>query len=151
MTKTIASVLVATAAALASHAALADITIGVSLPLTGPASGLGIPMQNGLKMWPATISGEKVNMIILDDATDPTRGVQNARRLVSEDKVDLLMGSVATPVAIPMADVAMETKTPQLSLSPIQLPPGKDTWTFRLPQSNGVMANAMVAPCRSTA
>jgi branched-chain amino acid transport system substrate-binding protein len=55
------------------------------------------------------------------------------------------MGSGATPVAIAMAAVAAETSTPQLALSPIQLPPGKDTWSFRLPQSNGVMANAMVS------
>ncbi|HWP19584.1 MAG TPA: ABC transporter substrate-binding protein [Burkholderiaceae bacterium] len=125
-------------------AASADITVGVVLPLTGPASGLGIPMQNGFKLWPETIAGEKVRVIILDDATDPTKGVQNARRLVSEEKVDLLMGSGATPVAIPIAEVAAESKTPHLAMSPAPLPAGKDQWTFRLPQSNGVMANAIV-------
>jgi len=135
---------IAAAAALAAGAALADITIGVSVPLTGPASGLGIPMSNGVKMWPATIGGEKVKVIILDDATDPTKGVQNARRFVNEDKADVILGSGATPVAIPMADVASESKTVHLTLSPIGLPPGKDPFTFRLPQSNGVMANAMV-------
>ena len=135
----------ATAALALAGAAQADITVGVVLPLTGPASGLGIPMNNGFKLWPDTIAGEKVKVIVLDDATDPTKGVQNARRLVTEDKVDLLMGSGATPVAIPMADVAAESKTPHLALSPAPLPPGKDTWTFRLPQSNGVMANAIVA------
>ncbi|MBL0918727.1 MAG: ABC transporter substrate-binding protein [Hydrogenophaga sp.] len=127
-----------------ASAALADLTIGVSVPLTGPASGLGIPMSNGVKMWPATIGGEKVNVIILDDATDPTKGVQNARRFVNQDKVDVIVGSGATPVAIPMADVATESGTPHLALSPIGLPPGKDTWSFRMPQSNGVMAEAMV-------
>ena len=145
MNRYTAGLLSAAAAMALSTAAHADITIGVVLPLTGPASGLGIPMQNGLKMWPATIAGEKITMIFLDDASDPTRGVLDARRLVTEDKVDLLIGSGATPVAIAVADVAFETKTPQLALSPAQLPPGKDAWTFRLPESNGVMANAMVA------
>jgi branched-chain amino acid transport system substrate-binding protein len=130
---------------LASSAALADITVGVSLPLTGPGSGLGIPMSNGVKMWPATIGGEKVKVIVLDDATDPTKGVQNARRLINEEKVDIIIGSGVTPVAVAMADVASESKTVQLALSPIGLPDGKDAWTFRMPQSNGVMANAMVA------
>ncbi|NCT95868.1 MAG: ABC transporter substrate-binding protein [Comamonadaceae bacterium] len=133
----------AVAATLAS-AAWADLTVGVSVPLTGPASGLGIPMANGVKMWPATVGGEKVNVIILDDATDPTKGVQNARRFVNQDKVDVIVGSGATPVAIPMADVATESGTPHLALSPIGLPPGKDAWSFRMPQSNGVMAEAMV-------
>jgi branched-chain amino acid transport system substrate-binding protein len=125
--------------------ARADITVGVSLPLTGPASGLGIPMNNGFKLWPQTIAGQKVNLIILDDATDPTKGVQNARKFVTEEKVDLIAGSGATPVAIAMADVAAESKTLQFALSPMPLPAGRDRWTFRMPPSNGVMANAIVA------
>ena len=69
--KSIKRTLVAAAAAvLASGTALADVNIGVSLSLTGPGSGLGIPMQNQLKLFPPTIAGEKVNLIILDDATD---------------------------------------------------------------------------------
>lgn len=124
--------------------AWAQITIGVTVPMTGPASGLGIPMSNGVKMWPASIAGEKLNVIILDDATDPTKGAQNARRFVTENKADVIVGSGATPVGIAVADVALESRTPQLVLSPIGLPPGKDAWSFRLPQSNGVMANAMV-------
>ena len=130
--------------ALSAGAALADLTIGVSLPLTGPASGLGIHMGNQLKLWPQTIAGEKVKLIVLDDATDPTNGVKNARRFVTDDKVDLILGSAATPVGIAMADVALESKTPQLLATPAQLPPGKDAWSFRLPQSNAVMSHAVV-------
>lgn len=122
----------------------ADVKIGVSLPLTGPASGLGIPMKNYFALFPSTIAGEKIELTIVDDATDPTKGVVNARRFVTEDKVDILMGSAATPVAIAMADVAAESGTVQFAFSPAQLPPGKDHWTFRLPQSNSVMAHAMV-------
>lgn len=125
--------------------ALADINIGVSLPLTGPASGLGIPMNNALKLWPDTIAGEKVNLIVLDDATDPTKGVQNARRLISENKVDILLGSAATPVAIAMAETAASGGTVQLAMSPMPLPPGKDHWTFRIPHSNDIMAAAIAA------
>lgn len=142
--KTLVAAATALAALAASTPALADITIGITLPLTGPASGLGIPMQNYFKLWPTSIAGEKLNVIILDDATDPTKGVQNARRFVTEDKVDLIIGSAATPVAIPIADVAAESGTVQLAASPIGLPPGKDAWSFRLPQGNDVMAHAVV-------
>lgn len=144
MKQLLKTTLAAAVAATLASAAWADLTVGVSVPLTGPASGLGIPMANGVKMWPATVGGEKLNVIILDDATDPTKGVQNARRFVNQDKVDVIVGSGATPVAIPMADVATESGTPHLALSPIGLPPGKDAWSFRMPQSNGVMAEAMV-------
>ena len=124
--------------------AQADITVGVSIPLTGPASGLGIPMKNQMALWPQSIAGEKLKLIILDDATDPTNGVKNARRFATEDKVDLIIGSATTPVAIAMAEVAAESQTPQLMASPAQLPAGKDGWSFRLPQSNAVMSFAVV-------
>src|SRR5688500_12834473 len=60
----------------------ADVTIGISLPLTGPASGLGIPVKNGFALWPGEVAGEKLNLILLDDASDPTAANQNARRFV---------------------------------------------------------------------
>ncbi len=124
--------------------ALADITLGVTISLTGPTSALGIPTQKGIALWPKEIAGEKLNVIVLDDATDPTKGVQNTRKLITEDKVDVIVGSVTTPVAIAMADVCTEGKTPQLMLSPANLPPGKDGWSFRMPQSTAVMAIPIV-------
>jgi branched-chain amino acid transport system substrate-binding protein len=140
-------ILAAAAAAIAALAplpALADLTIGVSISLTGPTSALGIPTQKGIALWPKEIAGEKLNVIMLDDATDPTKGVQNTRKLITEDKVDVVVGSVTTPVAIAMADVCVEGKTPQLMLSPANLPPGKDAWSFRMPQSTAVMAIPIV-------
>jgi len=124
--------------------AWADLTIGVTLPLTGPASGLGIPIKNGMSLWPETIGGEKVRLVMLDDATDPTTGVKNARRFVTEDKVDVIVGSAATPVAVAVAGVAAEAQTVQLAMSPIPLPPGKDGWSFRLAHSSAVMAHGIV-------
>jgi branched-chain amino acid transport system substrate-binding protein len=136
--------LLATATLLAAGTALADIKIGISLPLTGPASGLGIPMNNYIKLWPQSIAGEKLVVTVLDDATDPTKGVSNAKRFVTEDKVDIVMGSAATPVAVAMASVVAESETPQFMFSPAVLPAGKDGWAFRLPQGNAVMSHAMV-------
>jgi branched-chain amino acid transport system substrate-binding protein len=136
--------LAAAAMALMAGAAQADITIGISLPLTGPASGLGIPMANYIKLWPTTIAGEKLNVIVLDDATDPTKGVVNAKRFITEDKADIVMGSAATPAAIAMASVVAEAETPHFMFSPAVLPAGKDAWAFRLPQGNAVMAHAMI-------
>jgi branched-chain amino acid transport system substrate-binding protein len=130
--------------AVSSTAALADIKIGVSLALTGPGSGLGIPMQNQFKLFPQTIAGEKVQLIVLDDATDPGKGASNARRFVTEDKVDLIIGSCITAVAAAMTDIAAEAGTVQLAGSPVGVPPGKDKWMFRLPQSNTVIGHAMV-------
>jgi branched-chain amino acid transport system substrate-binding protein len=136
--------LVAAVAFAAAAVAHAQITIGVSLPLTGPASGLGIPMGNYIKLWPTSIAGQQLKVTVLDDATDPTKGVTNAKKFVTEDKADIVMGSAATPVAIAMAETLAESGTPHFMFSPAVLPAGKDHWAFRLPQGNAVMAYAMI-------
>ena len=140
----LAAAAAASLGALAATPALADITIGASISLTGPTSALGIPTKNGIALWPKEIAGEKLNVIVLDDATDPTKAVQNTRRFLNEDKVDLIVGSTATPVAAAMADVAAEGKTVQLMLSPVNLPEGRGGWSFRMPQSTAVMAIPIV-------
>ncbi|HEY9239637.1 MAG TPA: ABC transporter substrate-binding protein [Burkholderiaceae bacterium] len=138
------TLIAASLAAAFAGAAHADITIGVSISLTGPTSALGIPTKNGIELWPKTIAGEKLNVIVLDDATDPTLAVKNTRRFITEDKVDVIVGSVATPVAAAMSDVAAEGQTVQLMLSPVNLPEGRGAWSFRMPQSTAVMAIPIV-------
>ena len=134
---------IAAAAALLATAAFADVNVGVTLSLTGPGSGLGIPMNNYYtKSFPKTIAGEKVNLIIADDATDPGKGVANVRRFITEDKVDVIIGSTITPVAAAIAPVAAEAKTVQLAASPVGVP--DDSWTFRLPQGNDVMMHPIM-------
>ncbi|MDO5623162.1 MAG: ABC transporter substrate-binding protein [Pseudomonadota bacterium] len=144
MTRFTLKALVAATALAASGAALAQITVGVIAPLTGPASGLGIPAGNQVKLWPKEIAGQKLNVIVMDDATDPNQGVTHAKRFVANDKVDVIMGSVATPVAAAIAQVAEESGTPQVAWSPLAMPAGKDKWLFRLPQSNAVMGHAII-------
>ncbi|MFM1948679.1 MAG: hypothetical protein RL706_700 [Pseudomonadota bacterium] len=141
MTKTLLALAIT---AVTSTAALADIKIGVSLSLTGPGSGLGTPMQKQMQLFPKTIAGEKVTVILLDDASDPGKGSANARRFVTEDKVDVIFGSCLTPVAAAMTDIASEAGTVQIAGSPVGVPPGKDKWLFRLPQSNTVMGHAVI-------
>jgi branched-chain amino acid transport system substrate-binding protein len=130
--------------ALSSTAAMAEIKIGVSLSLTGQGSGLGTPMQKQLQLFPKTIGGEKVTVILLDDASDPGKGSANARRFVTEDKVDIIFGSCITPVAAAMTDIAAEAGTVQIAGSPVGVPAGKDKWLFRMPQSNNVMGHAVI-------
>ncbi|MGE3346536.1 MAG: ABC transporter substrate-binding protein [Ramlibacter sp.] len=129
---------------LLAGSAMADVNVGVSIALTGPGSGLGIPMQNQFKLFPKTIAGEKINLIILDDATDPGKGVTNARRFLTEDKVDIIIGSCITATSAAMAPVIAEGKTVQLSAAPVGVPPGQDHWLFRLPQGFGVMAHPII-------
>jgi branched-chain amino acid transport system substrate-binding protein len=141
MRRTIAAF--AAACTLAAVPAFADINVGISICATGPGAALGIPEKNTVALLPATIAGEKVNYFVLDDATDPTQASKNARKLIAENNVDLIIGSSSVPPAMAIAEIANETKTPQLSLSPIELAGAKNTWVFRTPQHNSLMAKAL--------
>ena len=94
-----------------------DIKVGVTLSATGPAASLGIPERNTFPLLPQTIGGKKVNYIVLDDASDTTTAVRNSRKLISEDKVDVLIGSTVTPNSLAMIDVAAESETPMISMA----------------------------------
>ena len=97
----LATLVVAVAAVGWAGTAFADITIGVTLSATGPAASLGIPERNTIELLPKTIGGEKVNWIVLDDASDTTKAVTNTRKLIAEDKVDVIIGSTITPNSLP--------------------------------------------------
>ena len=127
----------------AATSALADITVGVSLSTTGPTASLGIPEKNTVALLPATIGGQKVNYIVLDDATDPTAASKNARKFVTEDKVDVIIGSTSTPTSTAVLEVAAEAKTPQIALAPFAPAPDKAAWVFQMPQDFGIMAGAI--------
>lgn len=134
----------------AAPSARADIVIGVSFSLTGPAAALGIAPRNTLQLFPEQIGGEKLRFVVLDDATDSTGAAKNARRFVSEDKVDLIIGSTASPPAIAIAEVAREAETVQLAAAPIELAEGRDAFTFRLPQGVALMAEGTIAHMKKT-
>jgi len=129
---------------LALTAAQADLTIGVSVSATGPAASLGIPEKQTFALLPQVIAGEKVKYIVLDDATDPSTAVKNARKLTSEDKVDALIASTATPTSMAILEVAFETKTPQIAMAPLPPAGDKAPWVFTTPQNFSQMALAIV-------
>jgi branched-chain amino acid transport system substrate-binding protein len=127
--------------------ACADINVGVTLSATGPAASLGIPEKNTVELLPTTIGGQKVNWIVLDDASDTTKAVTNTKKLISEDKVDVIVGSTITPNSLAMVDVVADAETPMISMaasSRIVDPANPKTkWVFKTPQSDSLMADAI--------
>jgi branched-chain amino acid transport system substrate-binding protein len=93
----------------------ADVNVGVTVSATGPAASLGIPEKNTLTLAPTTIAGQKINYIVLDDASDTTTAVKNTRKLIAENKVDVVIGSTTTPNSLAMIDVVAEAQTPMIS------------------------------------
>jgi branched-chain amino acid transport system substrate-binding protein len=130
-----------------SHMASADLTVGVTLSATGPAASLGIPEKNTIEMLPATIGSEKIRWVVLDDASDTTRAVTNTRKFISEEKVDVILGSTVTPNSLAMVDIAAEAETPMISMAAsariVDPANPKTRWIFKTPQSDSLMADAI--------
>jgi branched-chain amino acid transport system substrate-binding protein len=142
--------LLATAALIAaSGAALADINVGVTVSATGPAASLGIPEKNTISLMPTTIAGQKVNYIVLDDASDTTKAVANTRRLITEDKVDVILGSTTTPNSLAMIDAVSEAQVPMISMAAsariVEPQDAKKRWVFKTPQNDIMMSLAIAA------
>ena len=124
-------------------AAQAEIVVGVSLGITGPGASLGVHYRNAYQLMPKTLGGEAVRYIILDDASDPTNAAKNARKLISEDKVDALMGSNGVPSAVQMAQAAAEAKIPMVVLTPANVSGNVLHWSFIVPQTTELMMGAI--------
>ncbi|SCK61442.1 branched-chain amino acid transport system substrate-binding protein [Variovorax sp. HW608] len=135
------------AALLASALAHADINVGVTVSATGPAASLGIPEKNTIALMPKTIAGQKINYILLDDASDTTAAVNNTRKLISENKVDVILGSTTTPNSLAMIDVAAESQTPMISMAAsariVEPVDAKKRWVFKTPQNDIMMSLAI--------
>ena len=119
--------------------------MGVIASLTGPAAALGAETKKAVALFPTTVGGEKINFIVLDDGTDPTNAVKNVRKLISEDKVDAILGPNLISTAVAMADVANAEKTPMISVAPLDVSGDKRGYIFRSEPSADLMVNRIVA------
>ena len=137
----------------AASTAWADVNVGVTLSATGPAASLGIPERNTFELLPTTIAGQKINWIVLDDASDTTKAVTNTRKLLSEDKVDVIVGSTVTPNSLAMIDVVAESETPMISMAAsgriVDPANPKTHWVFKTPQSDALMADAIAVSMKA--
>ncbi len=129
-------------------AAHADpIRIGITISTTGPAASLGIPQRNSVALMPKQIAGQDVEYIVLDDAADASKAVANARKLIDQDHVDVLIGSSTTPASLAMIDVAAEKQTAMVALAAsARLIAPMDAarhWVFKTPQNDSLMAAAL--------
>jgi branched-chain amino acid transport system substrate-binding protein len=138
------------AVTLAAGTALAqsEINVGVTVSATGPAASLGIPERNTFALMPRTIAGRKVNYIVLDDASDTTSAVSNTRKLITENQVDIVIGSTTTPNSLAMIDVVAEAQVPMISMAAsariVEPVDTKKRWVFKTPQNDIMMSLAIV-------
>jgi branched-chain amino acid transport system substrate-binding protein len=132
----------------AASVAAQDIKVGVTVSATGPAASLGIPERSTFALMPQSIGGRKVQYIVLDDASDTTSAVKNTRKLISEDKVDVVVGSTVTPNSLAMIDVVAEAEVPMIAMAAssriVEPVDAKKRWVFKTPQNDQQMAVVIV-------
>lgn len=130
--------------AIASTAVLAQVKVGVIVGSTGSQAALGVPLKSTFSVLPDTLGGQSVEYIVLDDGSDPTNSVKLARKLMTDDKVDIIFGTSSVPGTIAMAPAIAEQKTPLIALAPASPQVAKNPWAFFVAQPTPIMMTAVV-------
>ena len=91
----------------------AKIRVGLMLPYTGTYAQLGVAITNGFKLAVTEsggkLGGRELEYFTVDDESEPSKATDNTNKLVTRDKVDVLIGTVHTGVAMGMVKIARET------------------------------------------
>lgn len=130
------------------HSAFAQVKIGVVTSATGPTAMVGIPQKNSVPLLPTQIGDLSIQYIAYDDASDPTQTVTTIKKLLSEEKVDAIIGPTGSPNAMGVIQFVAETGTPMLApvgTAAVILPMTEQKkWVFKPTQNDDLIAQALV-------
>ena len=91
----------------------AKMKIGLMLPYTGTYAPLGVAIENGFRLAlqesGGKFAGREVEFVKVDDESEPSKATDNINRIVTRDKVDLVLGTVHSGVAAAMIRLTRET------------------------------------------
>jgi len=142
------TLLVAIAATLFAGSAAAQIKIGLMVSATGPTSAIGIPQKNTAELLPKKIGDTTIEYIQLEDGGDSTRAVQNAKKLITENNIDAVIGPSTTPNALAILDIIAEAKVPLMATvgtsSVVEPIDAKRRWVFKTTQNDDLIAAALI-------
>lgn len=137
------------AALFAAMPVQAQVKIGVVGSATGPTAFVGIPQRNTIPLLPDKVGDTRIEYIFLDDGSDPTASVKAAQQLISEKRVDALIGPSGSPNAMGVLSFMAEAETPMLApvgTAAVVLPmDDKKRWVFKTHPNDGVIARRLIA------
>jgi branched-chain amino acid transport system substrate-binding protein len=148
MNKTIKSFLSGTVLALGALSANAEpIKIGSVLSITGPAAFLGDPELKTLQMYVEDINkkggvlGRPLQLVYYDDGSDAAKANSFGKRLIEDDKVDILVGGTTTGSTMSMVPLVEKANLPFISLAGavVIIEPVKK-WVFKTPHTDRMAA-----------
>src|SRR5512134_2624576 len=137
--------------------------IGAIFSITGPGSSLGIPERDTALMIEAEVNAKggvkgpdgklhPLKLVIYDDASDETKAVLAAKKLIDEDKVTAIVGTTLSGTSLAIVDSVQKAEVPMISCAAaakIVEPAAERKWVFKTPQSDqlivGVLADDLKA------
>ena len=136
----------ALAASLPTHA---QVKIGVIASSTGPTAFVGIPQKNAVALLAKKAGNLDVEYIVLDDASDSTQSVTLTKKLLSESKIDAMIGPSGSPNAMGVLQFMAEAQTPMLA--PVGTPAvvipmdDKKRWVFKTHPNDDIIGAGLIA------
>ena len=132
--------------------------IGAIFSITGPGSSLGIPERDTAAMLETEINAKggikgpdgkarPVKIVIYDDASDETKAVLAAKKLIDEDKVVAIVGTTLSGTSLAILDTVQKAEVPLVSCAAaakIVEPAAERKWVFKTPQSDALIVGALV-------
>jgi len=151
-----ASAVFALCALLSASPVSAQIKIGSVLSVTGPASFLGDPEKKTLEIYvdeinaKGGVNGQKLQLIVYDDAANADTARTFATRLVEEDKVVAVVGGSTTGSTLAMIPVFEEAQIPFISLAgAVQIIEPVRKWVFKTPHTDRMACEKIFADLKS--
>jgi branched-chain amino acid transport system substrate-binding protein len=131
--------------------------IGAIFSITGPGSSLGIPERDTAQMLEAQINARggvtgpdgrrhSLKIVIYDDASDETKAVLAAKKLIDEDRVTAIVGTTLSGTSLAILDTVQKAEVPMVSCAAamkIVEPAAERKWVFKTPQSDHLIAGVL--------
>lgn len=131
------------------------IKIGAVLDITGAGASLGVPERQTLLMLAEQVNaaggvnGRKVELLIEDNQSTEDGAAKAASKLLSTEKVDILLGASRTGPSLAMRPLAEQAKKPMISLAANQKIVDGSTWVFKTAQNDRVVLERLVDDMKS--
>lgn len=133
----------------ASMSVQAQVKIGVISSSSGPTAFVGIPQKNAVALLPRKAGDLSIEYISFDDASDSTQSVQLTKKLLTETKIDALIGPSGSPNAMGVLQFMAEAKTPMMAPvgTPAVVQPmdDKKRWVFKTHPNDDVISEGLIA------
>jgi len=135
------------------------VKVGFVVDITGGASSLGVPERNTIQLYAdelGTAGGPggpvRIQYLISDGESDPTKAVIAVKRLIEEERVVAVVCCTTSPASLAIIETVQTARVPNISLAAaVQIiePVEQRRWIFKTPQTDRLMIDVLTDHMRS--